>query len=126
VLETVQRERCTALYGVPTMFLAELVCVDFQQYDLTSLRTGVMAGAPGPEMLMRRVMTDMHLPEITIAYGLTEEASPTITHTPRDAPIGQRTQTVGPALPDLEVKIIDPETGREVARGERGELCVRG
>ena len=125
VLETVQREHCTALYGVPTMFLAELECVDFQQYDLTSLRTGVMAGAPCPEMLMRRVMTDMHLPEITIAYGLTE-ASPTITHTPRDAAIEQRTQTVGPALPDIEVKIIDLETRREVARGERGELCVRG
>jgi fatty-acyl-CoA synthase len=125
VLQTVQRERCTSLYGVPTMFLAELECPDFQQYDLTSLRTGVMAGSLCPEAVMRRVMTDMHLPEITIVYGLTE-ASPGITHTPRDASIEQRTQTVGPVLPELEVKIVDPATRREVKRGERGELCVRG
>jgi fatty-acyl-CoA synthase len=125
VLETVQRERCTSLYGVPTMFLAELEHPDFHQYDLTSLRTGVMAGSLCPEALMRRVMTDMHLPEITIAYGLTE-ASPAITHTPRDASIEQRTQTVGPVLPELEVKIVDPATRQEVRPGERGELCVRG
>jgi fatty-acyl-CoA synthase len=84
VLETIDRERCTALYGVPTMFIAELESKDFARYDLTSLRTGVMAGALCPEPLMRRVMTDMHLPEITIAYGMTE-ASPGITMTPRDA-----------------------------------------
>ena len=125
VLETIQRERCTALYGVPTMFLAELECGNFQQYDVTSLRTGVMAGSLCPEALMRRVMTDMHLPEITIVYGLTE-ASPGITHTPRDASIEQRTQTVGPTLPDLEVRIVDPATRRDVPRGGRGELCVRG
>jgi len=125
VLETVQRERCTSLYGVPTMFLAELEHPDFPLYDLTSLRTGVMAGSLCPEALMRRVMTDMHLPEITIAYGLTE-ASPAITHTPRDASIDQRTQTVGPVLPELEVKIVDPVTRDEMKRGERGELCVRG
>jgi fatty-acyl-CoA synthase len=125
VLETVQRERCTALYGVPTMFLAELEHPDFQQYDLTSLRTGVMAGSLCPEALMRRVMTDMHLPEITIVYGLTE-ASPGITHTPRNVSIEQRTRTVGPVLPELEVKIVDPATRQEVRRGERGELCVRG
>jgi fatty-acyl-CoA synthase len=125
VLETVQRERCTSLYGVPTMFLAELEHQDFHLYDLTSLRTGVMAGSLCPEALMRRVMTDMHLPEITIAYGLTE-ASPAITHTPRDASIEQRTQTVGPVLPELEVKIVDPVTRHEVRRGSRGELCVRG
>ena len=82
VLETIDRERCTALYGVPTMFIAELECADFARYDLTSLRTGVMAGALCPEPLMRRVMTDMHLPEITIAYGMTE-SSPGITMTPR-------------------------------------------
>jgi fatty-acyl-CoA synthase len=125
VLETVQRERCTALYGVPTMFLAELEHPDFQQYDLTSLRTGVMAGSLCPEALMRRVMTDMHLPEITIVYGLTE-ASPGITHTPRNASIEQRTRTVGPVLPELDVKIVDPATGQAVRSGERGELCVRG
>jgi fatty-acyl-CoA synthase len=125
VLETVHRERCTALYGVPTMFIAELECPDFRNYDLTSLRTGVMAGALCPEPLMRRVMTDMHLPEITIAYGMTE-SSPGITMTPRDSSIAQRSQTVGPVLPELEVKIVDPVTGETRAPGERGELCCRG
>ncbi|MGH9143862.1 MAG: AMP-binding protein, partial [Vicinamibacterales bacterium] len=125
VLETVHRERCTALYGVPTMFIAELECPDFGQYDLTSLRTGVMAGALCPEPLMRRVMSDMHLPEITIAYGMTE-SSPGITMTPRDCSIAQRSQTVGPVLPELDVKIVDPVTGETRPPGERGELCCRG
>ena len=125
VLETIDRERCTALYGVPTMFIAELESKDFARYDLTSLRTGVMAGALCPEPLMRRVMTDMHLPEITIAYGMTE-ASPGITMTPRDASIEHRSQTVGRVLPELEVKIVDPSSGEERAAGERGELCCRG
>src|SRR3954468_5482211 len=125
VLETVHRERCTALYGVPTMFLAELECPEFKQYDLSSLRTGVMAGALCPEPLMRRVMRDMHLPEITIAYGMTE-SSPGITMTPRDSSIAQRSQTVGPVLPELEVKIIDAVSGAALAAGERGELCCRG
>jgi fatty-acyl-CoA synthase len=125
VLEMVQRERCTALYGVPTMFIAELECPDFANFDVSSLRTGVMAGALCPEALMRRVMTDMHLPEITIAYGMTE-ASPGITMTPRDASVAQRSQTVGIVLPELEVKVIDPATGAARAAGERGELCCRG
>jgi len=125
VLETIHRERCTALYGVPTMFIAELECADFKRYDLTSLRTGVMAGALCPEPLMRRVMAEMHLPEITIAYGMTE-SSPGITMTPRDSSIAQRCQTVGPVLPELEVKIVDPATGAGRAPGERGELCCRG
>jgi len=125
VLETVHRERCTALYGVPTMFIAELERPDFKTFDLTSLRTGVMAGSLCPEPLMRRVMTDMHLPEITIAYGMTE-ASPGITMTPRDCSIAQRSGTVGTVLPELEVKIVDPATGAEVAPGEKGELCCRG
>ena len=125
VLETVHRERCTALYGVPTMFIAELECPDFADFDLTSLRTGVMAGALCPEPLMRRVLTDMHLPEMTIAYGMTE-SSPGITMTPRDSSVAQRTQTVGPVLPELEVKIVDPVTGAARAMGERGELCCRG
>jgi len=125
VLETVHRERCTALYGVPTMFIAELESPDFARYDLSSLRTGVMAGALCPEPLMRRVMTEMHLPEITIAYGMTE-SSPGITMTPRDSSIAQRSQTVGPVLPELEVKIVDPATGVTVASGQRGELCCRG
>jgi fatty-acyl-CoA synthase len=125
VLETIHRERCTALYGVPTMFLAELECPDFARYDLTSLRTGVMAGALCPEVLMRRVMTDMHLSEIVIVYGLTE-SSPGITVTPRDASIERRTQTVGVVLPDQEIKIVEPSTGEPRATGERGEICVRG
>ena len=125
VLDTVHRERCTALYGVPTMFIAELECPDFKAYDLTSLRTGVMAGALCPEPLMRRVMTEMHLPEITIAYGMTE-SSPGITMTPRDSSVAQRSQTVGPVLPELEVKIVDPATGEVRRPGERGELCCRG
>jgi fatty-acyl-CoA synthase len=125
VLATVERERCTALYGVPTMFLAELEHPEFARFDLTSLRTGVMAGALCPEPLMRRVMTDMHLPEITIAYGLTE-ASPGITMTPRDASITQRAQTVGVVLPELDVKIVDPANGAPRGTNERGELCVRG
>jgi fatty-acyl-CoA synthase len=125
VLEMIHHERCTALYGVPTMFIAELECPDFAKYDLTSLRTGVMAGALCPEPLMRRVMTEMHLPEITIAYGMTE-SSPGITMTPRDSSIAQRSQTVGTVLPELEVKIVDPATGAGRAIGERGELCCRG
>jgi fatty-acyl-CoA synthase len=125
VLEMIHRERCTAVYGVPTMFIAELESPDFAKYDLSSLRTGVMAGALCPEPLMRRVMTDMHLPEITIIYGMTE-SSPGITMTPRQSSIVQRSQTVGPALPELEVKIVDPATGEPRAAGERGELCCRG
>jgi fatty-acyl-CoA synthase len=125
VLEMIDRERCTALYGVPTMFIAELECPDFERYDLTSLRTGVMAGALCPEPLMRRVMTEMHLPEITIAYGMTE-SSPGITMTPRDAGMAERSQTVGIVLPELEVKIVDPATGAERPSGARGELCCRG
>jgi fatty-acyl-CoA synthase len=121
----VHRERCTALYGVPTMFIAELECADFARFDLTSLRTGVMAGSICPEPLMRRVMTEMHLPEITIAYGMTE-SSPGITMTPRTCSIAQRSGTVGTVLPELDVKIVDPASGAEVAAGERGELCCRG
>jgi fatty-acyl-CoA synthase len=125
VLQMVHDERCTALYGVPTMFIAELECENFASYDLTSLRTGIMAGALCPEPLMRRVMTDMHLPEIAIAYGLTE-SSPGITVTPRDCSVGERAQTVGRVLPELEVKIVDPATGAECGVGQRGELCCRG
>jgi fatty-acyl-CoA synthase len=125
VLAAVERERCTALYGVPTMFLAELEHPEFTRFDLTSLRTGVMAGALCPEPLMRRVMADMHIPEITIAYGMTE-SSPGITMTPRDATVAQRSQTVGIVLPELDVKIVDPSSEAPRAINERGELCVRG
>ena len=113
VLETVERERCTALYGVPTMFLAELEDPEFARFDLTSLRTGIMAGALCPEPLMRRVIDSMHLTELTIAYGLTE-TSPGITQTPRDAGLDERTQTVGKVMPEIEVRIVDPATGADV------------
>ncbi|HEY7288285.1 MAG TPA: AMP-binding protein [Vicinamibacterales bacterium] len=125
VLATIHRERCTAVYGVPTMFIAELEHPEFKTFDLTSLRTGVMAGSLCPEALMRRVMTDMHMPEITIVYGLTE-ASPGITMTPRNSSLAQRSGTVGTVLPELDVKIVDPASGVEVPNGERGELCCRG
>jgi fatty-acyl-CoA synthase len=125
VLETIHRERCTAVYGVPTMFIAELECPDFAAFDLTSLRTGVMAGSLCPEPLMRRVMTDMHVPEITIVYGMTE-SSPGITMTPRDCGIALRSGSVGTVLPELEVKIVDRVTGGPVSTGTPGELCCRG
>jgi fatty-acyl-CoA synthase len=125
VLEAIERERCTAVYGVPTMFLAELEDAEFDRFDLTSLRTGVMAGALCPEPLMRRVMEKMHLPELTIAYGLTE-TSPGLTQTPRDADLQTRTQTVGKVLPEVEVRIVDPASGEDVTPGERGELWARG
>ena len=125
VLETIERERCTALYGVPTMFLAELEDAEFARFDLTSLRTGVMAGALCPEPLMRKVIDVMHLPEMTIAYGLTE-TSPGLTQTPRDANLQERTQTVGRVLPEIELRIVDPATGEDVPPGGHGELWARG
>jgi fatty-acyl-CoA synthase len=125
VLETVERERCSSLYGVPTMFLAEMEVPDFNRFDLTSLRTGVMAGALCPEPLMRRAIGEMNLREITIIYGLTE-ASPGITQTLRDDTIEHRTQTVGRVLPEMEVKIVDPATDENLGPGEPGELCARG
>jgi fatty-acyl-CoA synthase len=125
VLETVGWERCTALLGVPTMFLAELEHPEFHKFDLSSLRTGVMAGSLCPESLMRRVIDEMHLTELTIVYGLTE-SSPCITQTHRNDSLVRRTQTVGTVMPEQEVKIIDPETGEEMDPGAAGELCVRG
>ena len=125
VLEAVQRHRCTALYGVPTMFLAELEHPDFGLFDLSSLRTGVMAGSLCPEPLMVQVMEKMHLREMTIAYGLTE-SSPAITQTPRHDSLALRTQTVGRVLPELEVEIRDPAGGRKLPPGQDGELVVRG
>jgi fatty-acyl-CoA synthase len=125
VLAAVQKEKCTAVYGVPTMFIAELSHPMFDMFDLSSLRTGIMAGSPCPEETMRQVMKKMHCTEITIAYGLTE-ASPVITQTRTDDSVAQRTGTVGAALPEIEVKIVDPDTSKDVASGERGELCCRG
>jgi fatty-acyl-CoA synthase len=125
VMETVQRDRCTALYGVPTMFLAQLEHPHFDRFDFSSLRTGVMAGSLCPEPLMVQVIERMHLKEMTIAYGLTE-ASPAITQTLRGDALDKVTQTVGRVLPELEVVIRDPATGQEVPPGTAGELCVRG
>ncbi len=124
-LAAVQKEKCTALYGVPTMFIAELAHPMFKLFDLTSLRTGIMAGSPCPIETMRRVINEMHCPEITIAYGLTE-ASPVITQTSTDETIERRVGTVGTVLPDMEVKIIDPETGEVLGDNQPGELCCRG
>ncbi|MDX2042744.1 MAG: AMP-binding protein [Acidobacteriota bacterium] len=125
VLETVEAERCTSLYGVPTMFLAELEDAEFSRFNLSSLRTGVMAGALCPEALMKRAIAEMNLREITIIYGLTE-ASPGITQTRRDDTLEHRTQTVGEVLPEMEVKIIDPASGETLGVDQHGELCVRG
>jgi fatty-acyl-CoA synthase len=125
VLETVARERCTSLYGVPTMFLAEMEDGEFRRFDLSSLRTGVMAGALCPEALMRRAIDEMNLREITIIYGLTE-ASPGITQTARDDTIEHRTQTVGVVLPEMEVRVVDPATRETLSPDQHGELIVRG
>ena len=125
VLEIVDRERCTALYGVPTMFLAELDHPDFASFDTSSLRTGIMAGALCPESLMRRVIDQMKMRELTIVYGLTE-ASPSLTQTPRDADLVERTQTVGRVLPEVDVRIVDPRTGLDCAPGVDGELWAKG
>ncbi len=125
VLAALQKEKCTAVYGVPTMFIAELAHPMFEMFDLSSLRTGIMAGSPCPEETMRQVMAKMNCTDITIAYGLTE-ASPVITQTRTDDSVAQRTGTVGAALPEIEVKIVDPDSGKEVGIGERGELCCRG
>lgn len=124
VLETVTQEKCTVLHGVPTMFIAELDEPDFSTFDLSSLRTGIMAGAPCPVELMRRVMGEMHLSEITIAYGMTE-TGPVSFQTSVDDPIERRVTTVGRVLPHIEIKIVD-EAGRIVPRGAPGELLTRG
>lgn len=124
-LEYVEKERCTAIYGVPTMFIAELEQLDQRPFDLNTLRTGVMAGSLCPEPLMRKVMDRMNLTEITIAYGLTE-ASPGITMTPRFDSVALRSQTVGTVIPEVEVKIIDPVTKETLPANTPGELCARG
>jgi len=125
VLAVVQKEKCTALYGVPTMFIAELTHPMFNMFDLRTLRTGIMAGSPCPEPIMREVMTKMHCREITSVYGLTE-ASPGITQTSTDDGLDVRAATVGRPLDGVEVKIVSPDTGAEVPPGTPGELCSRG
>lgn len=123
-LAAVQRERCTSLYGVPTMFIAELSLPDFDGYDLSSLRTGIMAGAPCPIEVMKRCRSEMHMEEVTIAYGMTE-TSPVSFQTAVDDPVDKRVSTVGRVHPHAEVKIVD-EHGRIVPRNTPGELCTRG
>ena len=124
-LETTAAERCTALYGVPTMFIAELTQPRFAEFDLTSLRTGIMAGSPCPVEVMKKVQSIMHMPEVTICYGMTE-TSPVSTQSLLDDPLEKRVSTVGRVHPHVEVKIIDAETGRIVPHGTPGELCTRG
>ncbi|WP_309237932.1 AMP-binding protein [Streptomyces albidus (ex Kaewkla and Franco 2022)] len=124
-LQAVQDERCTSLYGVPTMFIAELGLPDFGSYDLTSLRTGIMAGSPCPVEVMKRVVAEMHMEEVAICYGMTE-TSPVSTQTRTDDDVERRTGTVGRVLPHLEVKVVDPASGVTLPRGEPGELCTRG
>jgi fatty-acyl-CoA synthase len=123
-LQAVQDEKCTSLYGVPTMFIAELALPDFADYDLSSLRTGCMAGSPCPVEVMKRVISEMNMAEVTIAYGMTE-TSPVSTQTRKDDSLDRRTGTVGRVHPHVEVMVVDPETNRPVPCGEPGELCTR-
>ncbi|MEC2137524.1 AMP-binding protein [Bacillus sp. FSL K6-1560] len=125
VLKTVEKEKCTALHGVPTMFIAELHHPDFDAYDLSTLRTGIMAGSPCPSEVMKAVIERMGMKDITIAYGQTE-ASPVITQTRANDSFIRRVETTGRALPHTEVKIVEPGTCQEVQRGMQGELCTRG
>jgi fatty-acyl-CoA synthase len=124
-LRAVQAERCTSLYGVPTMFIAQLEHARFDEFDLSSLRTGIMAGSPCPIDTMRRVVSEMHMEEVTICYGMTE-TSPVSTQTGADDPLEKRVGTVGRVHPHVEVKVVEPETGAIVAREQPGELCTRG
>ncbi len=124
-LRAVQQERCTSLYGVPTMFIAELGLPDFAGYDLSTLRTGIMAGSPCPVEVMKRVVSEMHMSQVTICYGMTE-TSPVSAQTTADDDMERRVSTVGRVHPYVEVKIIDPETGIVLPRGVPGEMCTRG
>ena len=124
-LAAVETERCTSLYGVPTMFIAQLDHPDFGRVDFSSLRTGVMAGSPCPVEIMKQVRERMHMREVTICYGMTE-TSPVSTQTRVDDPVEKRVATVGPVHPHVEVKVVDPESGQLTRRGESGELCTRG
>lgn len=125
VLRTVEKEKCTALHGVPTMFISELNLPNFNEFDLSTLRTGVMAGSNCPVEVMKAVIEKMNMKDITICYGQTESA-PVITQTRTDDPFDAKVETVGRALPNVEVKIVDPATGEEVPPNTQGELCARG
>jgi fatty-acyl-CoA synthase len=124
-LTAVQQENCTSLYGVPTMFIAELALPEFDSFDLSSLRTGIMAGSPCPTEVMKQVIERMGMTEVSICYGMTE-TSPVSLQTRSDDTIEQRVSTVGAVGPHLEVQIVDPVDGSPVAHGEPGELCTRG
>lgn len=124
-LKAVEQERCTSLYGVPTMFIAELQLENFQQYDLSSLRTGVMAGSPCPVEIMKAVQSKMNMRDVTVCYGMTE-TSPVSTQTQVDVPLDKRVTTVGTVMDHLEIKVVDRTTGRIVPRGQEGEVCTRG
>jgi fatty-acyl-CoA synthase len=124
-LRAVEQERCTSLYGVPTMFIAELALPDFGSYDLSTLRTGIMAGSPCPIEVMKRVVADMGMTEVTICYGMTE-TSPVSTQTRADDDLDRRVSTVGTVHPHVEVKVVDPVDGLTLPRGTPGELCTRG
>jgi fatty-acyl-CoA synthase len=124
-LTAVQEERCTALYGVPTMFIAELGHPRFEEFSLDTLRTGIMAGSPCPVEVMKQVIDRMHMEDVTICYGMTE-TSPVSTQTGPDDPLDRRVSTVGRVHPHVEVKVVEPGTGRTLERGEPGELCTRG
>ena len=123
-MRAVAEERCTALHGVPTMFIAQLDHPDFARFDFSTLRTGIMAGAPCPIEVMKRVVSDMHMAEVTIAYGMTE-TSPVSFQSATNDPLDKRVATVGRVQPHLECKVVDA-TGQIVPRGETGELCTRG
>ncbi len=125
VLAAIEEEKCTSLYGVPTMFIAEIEHANFAKTNFSSLRTGIMAGSPCPIEVMKRVQKDMHMPEITICYGMTE-TSPVSTQSKTDDPLEKRVATVGCVHPNVEVKIVDAASGRVVPRGTAGELCTRG
>jgi fatty-acyl-CoA synthase len=125
VLEAAQAERATALYGVPTMFIAELNHPDFAHYDLSSLRTGIMAGSPCPVEVMKQVQSLMHMKDVAIAYGMTE-TSPVSTQTRVGAPLAKQVGTVGQVQPHVEIKIVDPQSGQVLPIGIQGELCTRG
>jgi len=125
VLRAVEREKCTALYGVPTMFIAELEHPAFATFDLSTLRAGIMAGSPCPIEVMRRVIDKMHMRDVTIAYGMTETSPVSFQSAPDDS-MERRVTTVGRVQPHMEAKVIDPATGETIARGEAGEICTRG
>ncbi len=125
VLRAIEEERCTSLYGVPTMFIAELAHPDFSRFDLSSLRTGIMAGSPCPVEVMKETLERMGMTEVTICYGMTE-TSPVSTQTLADDDIDRRTSTVGRVHPHVEIKIVDPDSGQTVPRGTTGEFCTRG